>query len=53
MDLMGRVNLDIICIVGQWRSNMMLLYLHITENNCVEGLTILMLQCGYYALFLM
>ena len=37
--LMERVNIDTICLVGRWRSNAMLSYLHMTAQTLTEGLT--------------
>ena len=48
--LMARVNTDMIRLVGRWRSNAMLLYLHTTAQTFTEGIASHMVQHGDYAL---
>ena len=47
---MARVDPDTICVVGRWRSDMILRYLHTTENSVTEGLLTNMFKHGAYAL---
>ena len=48
--LMARVDPDTIRVVGRWRSDMILLYLHTTENSVTKGLLTNMFKHGAYAL---
>ena len=48
--LMAHVNTDTIRLVGRWRSDAMLSYLHTTEQTFTEGLTERMVQHGDYVL---
>ena len=48
--LMARVEPDTIRVVGRWRSDMILRYLHTTENSVTEGLLANMFKHGAYAL---
>ena len=48
--LMARVDPDTIRVVGRWRSDMILRYLHTTENSVTEGLLTNMFKHGAYAL---
>ena len=48
--LMARVDTDTICLMGRWRSNIMLRYLHTKAQTFTEGLTLRMVQHGDYAL---
>ena len=48
--LMARVDTDKIRLVGRWRSNAILRYLHRTAQTVTEGLTAYMVQHGDYAL---
>ena len=50
--LMERVNTDTILLVGRWRSNVMMCYLHTTAQTFTEGLASHMVQHGDYALIL-
>ena len=48
--LMACVNTDMIRLVGRWRSDVMLRYLHTTAQTFTEGLASRMVQHGDYAL---
>ena len=48
--LMARVDTDTICIVGRWRSNIMLRYLHTKAQTFIEGLAARMVKHRDYAL---
>ena len=48
--LMARVDTDTIRLVGRWRSDVMLRYLHTTVETFTEGLASRMVQHGDYAL---
>ena len=48
--LMTRFDTDTIRLVGRWRSNVILCYLHTTAQTFTEGLTLHMVQHGGYAL---
>ena len=48
--LMAHVDTYIICLMGRWRRNVMLRYVHTTAETITEGLTSLMVQHGDYAL---
>ena len=48
--LMARVDMDTIRLVGRWRSDVMLRYLHMTANTFTEGLASHMVQHEDYAL---
>ena len=48
--LMAPVDLDTIRLVGRWRSNAMLRYLHTTAKKFTERLASRMVQHGDYAL---
>ena len=48
--LVARVNMDTIRLVGRWRSDVMLCYLHTTATTFMEGLASRMVQHGDYAL---
>ena len=48
--LMARVDTDTIRLVGRWRSDIMLSYLHTTAKTFTEGLALHMVQHGDYAL---
>ena len=48
--LMARVDTDKIRLVGRWRSDKMLRYLHTTAQTFTEGLVARMVQHGDYAL---
>ena len=48
--LMEKVDLNTIQLVGQWRSNTIILYLHTMANSFTAGLVVHMLQHGDYAL---
>ena len=50
--LMARVNPDTIRIIGRWRSDTMLHYLHTTSNSVTYGLAVRMFQYSDYALIL-
>ena len=50
--LMARVNTDTIRLVGRWRIDVMLRYLHTTAKTFTEGLASRMVQHGDYALIL-
>ena len=50
--LMARVDPDTICVVGRWRSDTILRYLHTTENSFTEGLFANIFKHGAYALIL-
>ena len=51
MDLLiVRVDTYTIRLVGKWRSNAMLRYLHTTAQTFTEGLVVRMVQHGDYAL---
>ena len=46
--LMECVDTDTIRLVGRWRRNAMISYLHTTAQTLTEGLTACMVQHGYY-----
>ena len=48
--LMERVDTDMIRLMGSWRSDVMLRYLHTTAKTFTEGLASRMVQHGDYAL---
>ena len=48
--LMAQLDIDTIRLVGIWRSEMMLLYLHTTENSLMEVLFAKMFKHGTYVL---
>ena len=48
--LMARVDSDTIRLVGRWRGNTMLCYLHTTEKSFTEGLSANMFEHGTYAI---
>ena len=48
--IMERINTDTIRLVGRWRSDEMLRYLHTTAQTFTEGLAERMVQHGDYAL---
>ena len=48
--LMARVDTDTIRLVGRWRSDVMLRYIHTTAKTFAEGLALRMVQYGDYAL---
>ena len=48
--LMARVDTDMIRLVGRWRSDVMMRYLHTAAHTFTEGLSSLMVQHGDYAL---
>ena len=48
--LMVRVDPETIRLVGRWRSNTMLRYLHTMENSFTKGLLAKMSEHGTYAL---
>ena len=48
--LMARVDTDTVRLVGRWRSNVMLRYLHTTAKTFMEGPAPRMVQHGDYAL---
>ena len=48
--LTARVDLDTIRIIGRWRSNTILHYLHTTSKRFTDGLTVRMFQYGDYVL---
>ena len=48
--LMSRVGTDTIRLVGRWRSNVMLRYLHTTAKTFTEGVASRMVQHGDNAL---
>ena len=48
--LMVRVNTDTIRLVGRWRSDVMLYFLHTTVKTFLEGLASRMVKYGDYAL---
>ena len=48
--LMARVDTDTIRLVGRWRSDVMLRYLHTTAKTLTEGLASRMVQHRDYAL---
>ena len=48
--LMARVDTDTIRLVGRWRSDVMLRYLHTTAKSFTEGLASRMVQHRDYAL---
>ena len=48
--LMAHVNTDTIHLVGRWRNDAMLSYLHTTEQTFTGGLTERMVQHGDYVL---
>ena len=48
--LMACVDMDTIRLVGRWRSNVMLRYLHTKAKTFTEGLASRMVQHGDYAL---
>ena len=48
--LMERVDPDTIRLVGRWRSDTMLRYLHTAANNFTEGLSSKMFEHDAYAL---
>ena len=50
--LMAPVDLDTIRLVGRWRSNAMLRYLHTTAKTLTERLASRMIQHRDYALIL-
>ena len=47
---MVRVDPDTICLVGRWRSNTMLRYLHTMANSFTKGLSAKMFEHGAYVL---
>ena len=48
--LISRFNTDTIRLVGRWRSNIMLRYLHTSAQIFTSGLAARMVQHGYYVL---
>ena len=48
--LMARVDTDTICLMGMWRSDIMLRYLHTTAQTLTEELAARMVHHGDYAL---
>ena len=48
--LVARVDIDMIRLMGRWRSNIMLRYLDTTAQTFTEGLTSRMVQHRNYAL---
>ena len=48
--LMTCINTDMIRLMGRWRSNAILRYLHTTAQTFTEGFAARMVQHGYYAL---
>ena len=48
--LMAHVDTDTIRLVGKWRSDAMLCYLHMTAQTFTEGLVARIVQHGDYAL---
>ena len=48
--LLARVDTDTIRLVGMWRSNIILIYLHTTARTFTAGLAARMVQHGEYAL---
>ena len=48
--LMARIDIDTIHLMGRWRSDEMLRYVHKTLEMFTEGLTARMVQHGDYAL---
>ena len=48
--LMARVDTDTIRIMGRWRSDIMMRYLHTTAQTFTDGLAALMVQHGDYEL---
>ena len=49
---MVRVDPDTICLVGRWRSNTMLSYLHTMANSFTKGLSAKMFKHVAYTLLL-
>ena len=50
--LIAQVEPDTIRLVGRWRINRMLRYLHTTANSFTEGLSAKMFEHGAYTLIL-
>ena len=50
--LITRVEMDIIKLVGRWRSDIMMCYLHTSDQTFTAGLTARMVQHGDYVLIL-
>ena len=48
--LLTRVYTDTIHIMGQWRSNVIIHYLHTSAQTFTEGLVLRMIQHGDYAI---
>ena len=48
--LMARVDIDTIRLVGRWRRDVMLLYIHMTSQTFTAGLAVRMVQHRDYAL---
>ena len=48
--LLPKVDPDTIRLMGRWRSNRMICYLHTTKKNFTYGLSVHMLQHGNYVL---
>ena len=48
--LMARKNPDTIRLVGRWRRNTMIRYLHTTANSFTKGLSEKIIEHGAYAL---
>ena len=48
--LTARVNPDTIWLIGRWRSDTMLRYLHTTSKSFTDGLAVHMFQYGDYVL---
>ena len=48
--ILAKVYTETIRLVGRWRSNEMMLYLHTSTNTFIEGMVARMVQNRYYAL---
>ncbi len=49
--LQAQVDMDVICLIGQWRSDKMLHYLHVKAYPLMRNYSHLMLDAGDYTLF--
>ena len=47
---MGNIDMDTICLICQWRSEDMLLYLHVTLLPLTKNCATIMVFMGYYTL---
>ncbi len=48
--LLARVDTDVICLIGQWRSDKMLRYLHVQAYPLMHNYSHLLLDAGNYTL---